>query len=351
MSDTVRRLAYFEAFVHPIAEQVLGDAGGVALTRLERGADAAAIARALEAAHGFQLMAKTEHPVDWLPLAPVLDGCPNLLAVSSLGAGYDMVDVAACTERGIMVVNNSGANSDSVAQHAAGMMLVLSKNMIGLDRLVRRRAGIDRFADGLLGRELTGKTLGIVGLGNIGRRLARIAAVALGMRVIAYDPHLEPADFAERGAEPVDFQTLFGEADVVSLHCPLTDETRGMVDGAAFGLMKPGSLFVTTARGFIHDEAALAAALAEGRLAGAGIDVFDEEPPGPGHPLMAFDNVLLTPHVAGVTDVANREMARQAALQWLDIMAGRRPPRLVNPEVWPAYRERHRRITGSPVLD
>jgi len=351
MTESARQLVYFEAFADPIAEQVIGDADNITLTRLECQAAPAAIALALETAHGFQLMAKTEHPVDWRPLAPVLDACPNLLAVSSLGAGYDMVDVEACTERGIMVVNNSGANSDSVAQHAAGMMLVLSKNMLRLDKLVRREAGIDRFTDGLVGRELTDKTLGIVGLGNIGRRLARIASAAFGMRVIAYDPYLAPADFAERDAEAVDFETLFAESDAVSLHCPLTDETRGMVDAAAFKRMKPSAHFITTARGYIHDEAALVAALAEGQIDGAGIDVFDEEPPGPGHPLMEFDNVLLTPHVAGVTDVANREMARQSALQWIDILSGRRPPRLVNPDVWPAYQERHPRITGNPVID
>ena len=347
----VRNLAYFECFADPIAEEVLGDVADIALRRLRLDQPGEEISAVLSDAHAFQLMAKTEHPAAWRPAGPMLDDCPNLLAVSSLGAGYDMVDVEACTERGILVVNNSGANADSVAQHAAGMMLALSKHMVQLDRLVRRQAGVDRFAEGLVGRELTGKTLGIVGLGNIGRRLARIAASAFGMKVIAFDPYLTPADFQERSAEAVDLEALFAESDLVSVHCPLTAETRGMIDGTAFARMKPTAFFITTARGGIHDEPALVAALETGEIAGAGIDVFDDEPPAPGHPLMNFENVLLTPHVAGVTDVANREMGRQSALQWIEILSGRRPPRLVNPEVWPAYLERYQRITGTSVVD
>ena len=126
----------------------------------------------------------------------------------------------------------------------------------------------------------------------------------------------------------------------------MTDETRGMIGADAFRMMKPSAYFITTARHFVHDEAALVDALAKGQIDGAGVDVFDEEPPGPGHPLMQFQNVLMTPHAAGITDVCNYNMAKWSAEQWIEVLNGKRAPRLVNPACWDAYVERHARIIG-----
>lgn len=338
------KLAFFDRWMDPVADKILAAADDVELVPLAQDMPSEQVHRALAGVHGHQTLPKLETRPEWLAGRSLLDAMPNLLAVSSTGAGYDHIDVAACTARGILVVNNSGANAESVAQHAIGMILALMKNMVKLDQMCRREAGVDRFRH--VGLELTGKTLGLIGLGRIGGRVAHIAGEVFGMKVIAYDPYIAPDAFAERGAVSAGFDDVFRDADVVSVHCPLTDETRGMIGEAAFAQMRPHAYFVSTARGGIHDETALAATLGAGRIAGAGLDVFEAEPPGPGHPLMAFDNVLVTPHVAGVTDVCCRGMAEAAAGQWRDIAAGGRPPRLINPEAWPRFRERYAETFG-----
>ncbi len=349
MSPGPRKLVYFDTWIDPVADEVLATAPWIEVIRLDQDDDEDKVFAVMREAHGYHMLAKTEFQRRWWPDRAFIEKCPNLLAVSSLGAGYDACDDTACSEHGIMVINNSGANSDSVAQHAIGMLLALGKNMIRHDRMMRDAPGLDRMS--YPGLEATGKTLGIIGLGNAGRRTAKIAKHALGMRVIAYDPYITDQDFVDRDAEKATFDEVFANSDFVSLHCPLTAETKGMVGAAAFALMKPSAYFITTARGGIHDEAALCEVLASNRINGAGVDVFDQEPPGPGHPLMAFQNVLMTPHAAGITDVCNYNMAKWGAEQWIEVLSGRRPPRLVNPDCWPAYVERHTRIFGTPPVD
>ncbi|MFQ5763678.1 MAG: hydroxyacid dehydrogenase [Rhodospirillales bacterium] len=347
MPENPKSLVFFENWMDPVAEAMLAKEPGIRLTRLRFAGAVDDNWRALEAAHGYQLMASTEIQPPYLPHRALIARCPNLLAFSVTGAGYDMVDMAACTENGIMVVNHAGANSESVAQHVLGMMLALSKRIVQSDRRMRRgREGWTRWD--YKGKELTGRTLGIIGLGNVGRRVAALAA-AFNMRVVAYDPYITADDFRERGAEPVGYDELFQAPDFVSVNCPLTEETRGMIGKREYGLMKPTAYFVTTARGGVHDEAALAAALADGRLAGAGLDVFEEEPPPADHPLLAFDNVVVSPHNAGVTDESTYNMAASAAAQWVAIFKGERPPRLVNTDVWPRFAERFERMFGVPV--
>jgi D-3-phosphoglycerate dehydrogenase len=196
--------------------------------------------------------------------------------------------------------------------------------------------------------ELSGKTVGIVGLGAIGTATSRILGAAFGTTVLAYDPYLDAGQIAERGAVKVDLADLLARSDVVSLHCPLTAETRGLIGRDAFARMKPSAFFVTTARGGVHDEQALVAALTNGQIAGAGVDVFDVEPPRNDNPLLGFDNVVATPHTAGLTVEAMARMAHGAALQWIQILSGERPPRLVNPAVWPTYASRWRDVLGQP---
>ena len=167
------------------------------------------------------------------------------------------------------------------------------------------------------------------------------------MRVLAYDPYL-PADvMAARGAEKVErLDDLLRQADYVSINCPHTAETRGMIGAREYALMQPHAYFITTARGGIHDEAALVNALRDKRIAGAGLDVWEDEPPSTDHPLLKFDNVLLSPHTAGITRQSRHNIAKIAAEQLLGMLDGKRPPRLLNPEVWSAYRERFERIMG-----
>ena len=306
--------------------------------------DDAATREALSRAHAYHVSsARDDLPPLWFVAAPLLAACPNLHAVSSYGAGFDTVDVEACTRHGVCVVNQAGSNADAVAEHTLGLMLGLSKRIAESDRRLRRG---ERFArHEAMGFDLQGRTLGLVGIGHAGRRTAHLAR-AFGMTVLASDPFVDPAEIRCRGAEPVSFDELLSRADIVSLHCPLDSSTAGLFNTAAFARMKLGALFITTARGGIHDETALFDALASGHLGGAGLDVWQVEPPAVGHPLLSLDNVLASQHTAGVTRDSRRQMATMAARQILEIAAGGRPPRLVNPEVWPVYLARCERVLG-----
>jgi D-3-phosphoglycerate dehydrogenase len=166
------------------------------------------------------------------------------------------------------------------------------------------------------------------------------------MKVIAYDPYLSAGEMAARGGEKVELDDLLRRSDYVSISCPLTRDNRGMIGAREFALMPPHAFFITTARGFIHDEAALYEALRDRRIAGAGLDVWAKEPPPPDHPLLQFDNVLASPHTAGVTREARVNMGKIAAEQVLAALDGLRPQRIVNPEVWPAYAKRFERTFG-----
>ena len=312
---------------------LLAAAPGVTLSvHRARGADQTTW-QALATAQVYHVSsARDDLPAPWFVNAALLQRCPQLLAVSSYGAGYDTVDVAACTAAGVAVMNQSGSNASAVAEHTLGLMLGLCKRIGESDRRLRRGERFTR-AD-MMGTDLAGRTLGIVGIGHAGRRVAALAQ-AFGMTVLACDPFVDPADILRRGAEPVSMAQLLQRADVVSLHCPLDSRTTGLFGSAAFAAMKPGAFFITTARGGIHDEAALHAALVSGHLAGAGLDVWDSEPPAAGHPLLALDSVLATAHTAGVTREARVAMATMAAQQIIGLVRCETPPRLVNPAVWP----------------
>lgn len=303
------------------------------------------IAAVLETAHAYQIgSTRDELPARFRPTAEFFAQTPNLVVISTHGAGYDTVDLAVCTRLGIAAVNQAGGNAEAVAEHALGMMLALSKRFIETDRYMRRKDGIPR--NEYLGHNLLGKTVGIIGIGHVGTRLAELCRGLLQMRVLAYDPYLTAEQINARGATKVTLEALLQQSDYVSVNCPLTGESRGMIGARQYALMKPGAYFVNTARGHIHDEASLVQALAERRLAGAGLDVWAQEPPPSSHPLMQFDNVLVSPHTAGVTHESRRNIATIAAEQLIDTLDGKRPPRLLNPEVWPAYAERFERIFG-----
>ena len=259
--------------------------------------------------------------------AELLERCPRLLCVSSTGAGYDTVDTAACTKAGVLVVNQAGANAQAVAEHTIALMLDVSRRISEGDRLLRRERGFTR--EDIMGRETSGKTVGLVGIGQIGRLVAGLAR-AFGMTVLAFDPYLTEEEIARRGAASVRMSELLERSDFVSLHCPRDDSTRKMIEGR--GVRSPGrgrgAVFVTTARGGIHDEAALLEALRSGHLSGAGIDVWDTEPPPLDHPLLEQENVVASYHTAGVTPEARRNMWALAAEQIVGIFKGGRPPRL-----------------------
>jgi len=270
---------------------------------------------------------------------------PDLLIVSTTGAGYDTVDVEACTRAGVLVVNQSGSNAQAVAEHAAGMMLSLTKNMPWTDRSLRRERGIPR--EVFKGWNANKATVGIVGLGEVGRRLARICKYGLDMRVLAYDPYVDAKTCEERGATKVDsLDALLAESRYVSINCPLTAQTRDMIAAPQLSKMQKGAFLINTARGGIVDENALAEALKSEHLAGAGVDVWKVEPPSLENPLLAIDNLIATYHTAGVTIDSRIAMAQWNAEQVADTLRGKRPPRLLNPEAWDAYKPRYTRIFG-----
>jgi D-3-phosphoglycerate dehydrogenase len=298
----------------------------------------------LSAAHVYHVSAaKDELPQPYFARAELLARCPQLLCVSAGGAGYDTVDVAACTAAGVAVVNQAGGNAASVAEHTIGLMLGVSRRMVEGDRRMRREIGYAR--EEVMGHEIRGYTVGLVGLGHIGRRVAALAR-AFGMEVIATDPFLSREEIELRGAKPVSFEEILAQSDFVSLHCPRDKSTLKLMNADTFARMRKGSIFITTARGGIHDEAALVQALQSGHLAGAGIDVWDQEPPPLDHPLLAMENVFATFHVAGVTHEGRRNVATISAEQIVGLLAGERPPRLINPEVWPQFEQRRKAILG-----
>jgi len=342
------KLVYFRNWMDPVGLDILNATNSFELTKLSFEDGAETNWQAFETAHGYQALPSTETEERFYPGAEMIERCPDLLAVSVSGAGYDMIDVDACTRAGILVVNQTGANSESVAQHVIGLMLSLCKQ-ISQSNLAIHRADRQWTRWDYTGHELTGRTLGIVGLGQIGRRISEIAKV-FSMNVIASDPYLTPADFSERGAKSVNLEELLSTSDFVSINCPLTEETKNIISTAEFDAMKPNAIFINTARGGIHNEEALEKAIESKQIAGAGVDVFLEEPPSHKHPLLRFDNVIATPHNAGITTDCLFNMGKYSADQWVDIWAGKRPPRFKNPDVWDKYSHRFKAITGRVVL-
>jgi (S)-sulfolactate dehydrogenase len=236
--------------------------------------------------------------------AALLAGAPALKVVGRLGVGLDNIDVDACKARGIEVIPATGANALAVAEYVIGAAMLLLRGAYSSSAAVASGDWPRAALSG--GRELSGKTLGIVGFGGIGRLVAR-AGRALGMRVIGSDPQVPASSAAwrEEGVQRRELDALLAEADVVTLHVPLVDATRHLIDADRLARMKPGAILINTARGGVVDEAAVAAALKSGRLGGAALDVFEQEPLAAGSPLAGCPNLLLTPHIAGVTAESN----------------------------------------------
>jgi D-3-phosphoglycerate dehydrogenase / 2-oxoglutarate reductase len=325
--------------------EMLGKRGDIRLDMLEQKSPDQAALEILSAAHAYQTSsARDELVPHYHARAELLGRTPNLLIVSTNGAGYDTVDVKACTEHGVLVVNQSGGNAEAVAEHVIGMMLCLVKRVGESDRALR--AGTLKNRADYIGREAFGKIIGIIGLGNVGRRVAELAGTLFRMQVLAYDPYLSAEVIRARGATKVELDELLRRADFVSINCPLTDESRKLVGAREFALMKPDAYFITTARGSIHDEEALEQVLRDKKIAGAGLDVWEKEPPPASHPLMKYDTVMVTPHMAGVTNEARIKMGQIAAEQMLDALDGKPVPRIINPQVWPDYAKRFERAFG-----
>jgi D-3-phosphoglycerate dehydrogenase / 2-oxoglutarate reductase len=264
----------------------------------------------------------------------IIDSLERCVVIGVGSVGVDMVDVAAATDAGIVVTNVPDVFIEEVADHALMLLLAAVRQVRATDQMARSGEWFQ--GRPLLNRvpRLMGRTLGLMGFGNVGRCVARRAA-AFGLHVIAHDPYLSELTISEAGVEPVDWGELLERSDYLSLHTPLNSETRHLLNSQAFERMKAGVVIVNTARGPIIDEEDLIAALDSGKVAAAGLDVLEQEPPAPDNPLLTMDNVILTPHVASATTrmrpTTRRRVGREVAL----VLRGRWPMSCVNPTVLP----------------
>lgn len=266
--------------------------------------------------------------------AAMLGRAPRLRAVARVGAGYDNIDIAAATALGICVIHTPDAPTIATSEFTIGLMLAVIRRISLADRRLRTEGWIA--APELTGRDLAGSTLGLVGLGRIGRRVAGIAR-AMEMRVIAFDPLLQPRIARESGVHLTDtLEQLLADADIVSLHVPLAPCTRHMINRERLGMMKPEAVLINASRGPVVDEEALYEALAAGRLLGAGLDVWEDEPLRADCKLLQLPNVVATPHVAANTHKGRQRSNVAAARSLRMALHGERPPGLLNPAVWPA---------------
>ncbi len=264
--------------------------------------------------------------------------------IAHYGTGVDRVDVAAATRRGIWVTNGPRYAVDEVSSHAIALLLAVARKIVTADRAVR--AGQWHIRPLRPVHRITGRTLGLLGFGNIARATGRKGR-ALGLHVIAHDPYVAADVFAAEGVQPVDFAGCLAAADFISVHLPLTADTKGLLNREAFARTKPGAILINTSRGSVIDEAALLDALRSGRLAGAGLDVFAQEPLPVDHPVLAMPNVTVSGHVGFYSEESIEQMQRDAAEQVLIALQGTPPPFLVNREVLSATRGPARSEAGA----
>ncbi|MGO9599134.1 MAG: hydroxyacid dehydrogenase [Isosphaeraceae bacterium] len=323
--------------MHESGLRLLREAGEL---RLASGADPESLKRDVAGAEA--LIVRTGGVID----ASLLDRGKDLRVIGRHGVGYDQIDIDAASERGIQVVYTPGANTQSVSEHVFGLLIGLSKHFPRLMSELAR--GNYQARTTLMGREISGRTLGIIGFGRIGRRVGEIAHLGFGMKVIYHDIVPAPAEVELRSAAlRVSFRELLETADYLTLHVPLDASTRGMIDRQALARLRPSAILINTSRGPVVDEAAVALALDAGRLWGYGADVFAEEPPPPGHPLVGRPDVMLTPHSAAQTEEGLRNMATMVAQDVLAVLGGSPPQYPVND---PFQIEHIRQKLGLPRL-
>lgn len=251
--------------------------------------------------------------------ANVLPQLPDLQVIARCGVGYDRVDINAATELGKVVTITPNSNHEAVAEQVFALILGVAKSVAENDRLIRSGQWTSR-----LTRPVRGQTLGLIGLGRIGRSTA-VRGLALGMPVVAHELYPDLEFVKQHGIELVSQDELLARSDFVSIHCPLNDETRGLCDAGFFAKMKPGAVFINTSRGGLVVEADLVQALESGHLRGAGLDVFDPEPPKADNPLFRFDNVVLSPHVAGTDERSMEGMGVECAENIIALLNGEWP--------------------------
>ena len=271
----------------------------------------------------------------------LMDKADELQVISRTGGGLDNVDVDAATDKNIIVTSNLGVNTSSVVEHALALMLALTKQLPVMDQAIRNGDFKIRYKG--LPRDLRGKTLGLLGFGRIGSELGRSCRELFNMQVISHDPYVPEA--VRTGCKGqvafVEHEELFNRSDVLSIHVPLTETTRHTVGEQALAQMKPSAIIINTARGPIIDQSALFRALQNQKIAGAGLDVFEEEPVSDDNPLLGLDNILMTPHSAALTKECVIRMAVEAVNCTLEVFNGRIPPNIANPQILTTDKWKH----------
>ncbi len=309
--------------IHPVGAQILRDAG-IDVCQAS-GSDIAALRSVITDADAVIVR-------DTLP-ADLIDAAPRLAVIANHGTGVDKIDVAHASYKGIPVVYTPQSNVQAVAEHALMLMLATARQAVAADSATRKGNWHFKYEQPML--SLCGKTLGIIGWGHTGRLLCNMVMQALDMHVVVWSPNAEAINITESGAQPIDsLEALLAISDVVSLHRPLRSDTQHTLNVETLRHMQSHAIVINTARGGLIDEAALIDALREGRLFGAGLDVFEQEPLLMGADIASLGNVILTPHVAGSTQEALHATARQCAEQIIDVLSGRKPSNLVRPDVW-----------------
>lgn len=310
--------------IHPAGMRVFADHGVQA--RVASDISEATLRREVPDVEGI-LVRTAELP------ASVIEAGARLKVIARHGVGYDNIDLAAATRKGVVVAITPRANALSVAEHVLALMFALAKRIVEYDPATRANRWEVRNSYAAV--DLAGKTLGILGMGRIGSLVCRKAKYGLDMEVLAYDPLIPAPTMEQAGARVVSsVREVLASADVVTVHVPSTPQTQGLIGEPELKLMKSTAFLINTARGPLVDEAALVAALREKRIAGAGLDVFDPEPPAADNPLFGLANVILTPHSAALTAECVMRMATHAAQAIVEVLEGRRPEGVVNPDVY-----------------
>jgi D-3-phosphoglycerate dehydrogenase len=319
-------LIYSTHTLHPRAEEILSGAGTLV------------VASALDAATLLDEGRKADIIIVRAPLPPALfEAAPRLRAAIRHGAGLDMIPVEAATAAGVLVANVPGVNARTVAEHVFFAAMAVLRRFRAMDGDLRRKGWLAGRAHSDLTHELAGRTLGIVGFGNVGREIMRIGRHGFGLDIIV---NSRTAKSVPPDARFVSVDELVAEADIVVLSCPLTPETTGLLSRERIARMKPTAIVVNVSRGPVIDETALVAALREGRIGGAALDVFATQPLPPDHPFFSFDNVIITPHMAGITEESMMRMGTGAAGETIRVLANDFPVNLRNPEAIDRYRTR-----------
>ncbi len=323
VNDSKKMKVFLTEHIHPEAEDRLN-----AHVDLDVGETTLAKSVLLERVADIDVLFNKTDPV--LVDRSVIDAAKNLKYIARHGSGYSNVDIVYATEKGIPVSNTPGVNAASIAEYTFGLMIMAVRKILPA-ALASRRGNPERLD--FMGMELQGKVIGLIGVGHIGREVVR-RALAFGMRILAYHPRPSARRLTDLDLKLVDLETLLKESDVVSIHAPLTPETRGLIGEKELALMKKNAYLINMGRGGMVDEAALVKALRSGSIAGAALDVLEEEPVQKDHPLLSLENVLIMPHIGSLTVEAQKRTAMTAVEDILRFGRGERPKYLVNPEVF-----------------